>query len=131
VVTGAIEPVVPQHIRQQVEALGGVLDEYQLVGIGADELGDVGAALLVGVGRLLHQLVRAAVHSTIACQQELAFGVEHLQGPLRGGTRIQVGQLISAAHYPFEDGEVRPDLPNIHCGLTSLRDGHLTLRRFG
>ena len=59
---GTFEAVVPQHIRHQVERFGGVLGEHQLVGIGADERGDVGAALLVGVGGLLHQLVRAAVH---------------------------------------------------------------------
>ena len=50
---GSLEPVVPQHIGEQVKRLGGVLGEHQLIGIGTDERRDVGAALLVGVGRLL------------------------------------------------------------------------------
>ena len=68
--TARSNAVVPQHIRHQVDRLGGVLGEHQLVGVGADERGDVGAALLVGVGGLLHQLVRAAVHGAVGCGQE-------------------------------------------------------------
>ena len=89
--------------------LGGVLGEHQLVGVGADERRDVGAALLVGVGGLLHQLMRAAVHRAVRRDQEVALGVEHLHRPLRRRTGIQVRQLVSAAHHPLEDREVRPD----------------------
>ena len=89
--------------------LGGVLGEHQLVGIGADERRDVGAALLVGVGGLLHQLVRTAVHRAVGGGQEVALGVEHLHRPLRGGAGIQVRQLISAAHHALQDREVGPD----------------------
>ena len=46
------------------------------LGVGADERRDVGAALLVGVGGLLHQLVRTAVHRAVGRGQKLAFGVE-------------------------------------------------------
>ncbi len=106
---GVLEPVVPEHVGHQVERFGGVLGEHQLVGVGADERGDVGAALLVGVGRLLHQLVRAAVHPAVGGEQEFAFGVENLQRPLRRRSGIQVRQLISAPHHAFEDREVGAD----------------------
>ena len=76
---GALRSGRPQHIRDQVERLGGVLGEHQLVGVGADERRDVGAALLVGVGGLFHQLVRAAVHPAVGGDQKLALGVQHLQ----------------------------------------------------
>ena len=60
-----LEAAVPQHIGDQVDALGCVLGEHQLTRVGADERRDVGTTLLVGVGGFLHQLVRAAVHGAI------------------------------------------------------------------
>ena len=60
-----LETVVPQCIGDQVDGLGRVLGEHQLIGIGADERRDVGAALLVGVGGLLHQLVCTTMHGTV------------------------------------------------------------------
>ena len=107
--TARSKPLVAQHIGHQVERLGGVLGEHQFVGIGPDERRDVGAALLVGVGGLFHQLMRAAVHPAIGGKQKLALGVQHLQRPLRRRTGIQVRQLISAAHDALEDGEIGAD----------------------
>ena len=77
-----LEPVVAQHIRHQVERLGGVLGEDQLVGIGTDERRDVGTPLFVGVRSLLHQLVRTAMNGAVGGDQKLTFGVEHLQWAL-------------------------------------------------
>ena len=119
---GVVEPVVAQHIRDQVDRLGGVLGEHQLVGLGADEGRDVGAALFVGVGGLLHQLVRTAMHRAVGRGQKVTFGVEHLHGPLRRRTGIQVRQLISAAHHPLQDREVRPDFVEIHCQIRRRAD---------
>ena len=95
---GTLKPVVPQHIGHQVQRFGGVLGEHQFVGVSADERGDVGPALLVGIGGLLHQLVRASVHRAVGGGEEFAFGVEDLHRPLRRGAGIQVRQLISAPH---------------------------------
>ena len=107
----AVESVVAQHIGDQVERLGGVLGEHQLLGGGADERGDVGTALLVGVGGLLHELVRTAVHGAVVMGQEIPLGVEHLQRLLRGRPGVQIRQLVSAAHHPTQDREVGADRP--------------------
>ena len=115
---GTLEAVVAQRIRHQVDRLGGVLGEDQLVGIGADEGRDVVAPLFVGVGGLLHQLMGATVHGPVRGGQERPLGVEHLQRPLRRRAGIQVGQLISTAHDPAQDREVRADpghLSGIQC----------------
>ena len=122
---GTFEAVVPQHIGHQVERFGGVLGEHQLVGVGTDERGDVGAALLVGVGGLLHQLVRAAVHPAVGRGEEFAFGVEDLHRTLRRRTGIQVRQLVSAAHDAAQDREVGPDRGEIQRRGTSDRDRHV------
>src|SRR4029079_14770244 len=89
------ESVVPDRIGHQVDGLGGVLREHEFFGVGADEGGDVGAALLIGGGGLLHQLVRAAVHRAVGGGQKGPLGVANLQRPLRGGAGIQVSQLVS------------------------------------
>ncbi len=126
---GAGESVVADRVGHQVDRLGGVLGEHQLVGVGADEGRDVGAALLVGVGGLLHQLVRTAVHRAVGRGQEVTLGVENLQRPLRGGTGIQVRQLISAAHHALQNREVRPDPGDIQRLCRRLdRRGHVRLR---
>lgn len=65
----ALEARVAQYVGHQVDGFGGVLGEHQLVGVGAHERGDIGAALLVGVGGLLHQLVRAAMDRAVGCDQ--------------------------------------------------------------
>ena len=122
---GTFEAVVPQHIRHQVERFGGVLGEHQLVRVGADESGDIGTALLVGVGGLLHQLMRAAVHRAVGGGEEFAFGVEGLHGTLRRRSGIQVRQLISAPHDPAQDREVGPDRGEVQRRGTSDRDRHV------
>ena len=122
---GTVEAVVPQHIRHQVERFGGVLGEHQLIGIGTDERGDVGSALLVSVGGLLHQLVRAAVHRAIGGGEEFTLGVEDLQRTLRRRTGIQVRQLVSAPHHASQDREVGPDRREIQRRGTSGRDRHV------
>ena len=126
---GVLKPVVAKHIGDQIDRFGGVLGEHQLAGLGADECRDVGAALLVGVGGLLHQLMRTAVHRAVGSRQEVPFGVEHLNRPLRGGAGIQICQLVSAAHDPLQDREVRPDFLDIHSEIQRLRRrGHVRLR---
>ena len=120
-----LEAAVAERVGDQVDPLGGVLGEHQLIGIGADERGDLGAALLVGVGGLLHQLVRAAVHRAVGGDEKVAFGVEHLQRALRRGPGIEVGQLVSATHHALQDREVRPDLGEIQ---RLGRRGHVRLR---
>ena len=119
------EAAVPQHIRHQVERFGGVLGEYQLTRVSADERGDVGAALLVGVGGLLHQLMRAAVHPAVGRGEEFAFGIEDLHRALRRRAGIQVSQLISAPHDPAQNREVGPDRSEVQRGGTSDRDRHV------
>ena len=79
---GVFEPAIAEHVGDQVDRLGGVLGEHQLVRVGADERRDVGAALLVGVGGLLHQLVCTSVHGAVGGDEEIAFGVEDLCRPL-------------------------------------------------
>ncbi len=122
---GVLEATVPQHIGDQVDGLRGVLGEHQFVRVGADERRDVGAALLVGVGGFLHQLMRAAVHGAVRGGEEVAFGIEDLRRPLRGGAGIEVRQLISPAHHAREDREVSPNLGEIQ---SLSRRRHVRLR---
>lgn len=76
------ETVVAEHVGDQVQRLGGVLREHQLVAVRADELGDRGTSTLVRIGGFLGELMRAAVHCRVAGGEELALGVEHLDRPL-------------------------------------------------
>ena len=122
---GMFEPLVPQHVGDEVERLGGVLGEHQLVGLRTDERRDVGTALLVSVGGLFHQLVRTTVHRAVGRGQELPFGVEHLQWLLRGRPGIQVGQLLSATHHPAQNREISSDPGQVH---RLCRSGHIRLR---
>ena len=118
---GSAESVVAQHIGDQVESLGGVLGEHQAFRCGADEAGDIGSAVLEGVGGLLHELMGPAVHRAVGGGQEVSFGVEHRQRLLRGRPGVQVGQLVSAAHDPVQDREVGADLLNLDAGLDHCR----------
>ncbi len=122
---GTFEAVVPQHIGHQVERFGGVLGEHQLVGVGADERGDVGAALLVGIGGLLHQLMRAAVHPAVGRGEEFAFGIEDLHRTLRSRSGIQVSQLSSTSHDPSQNREIGPDRGEVQRRGASDRDRHV------
>ena len=102
----AVEPAVPHRIRHQVQRLGGVLGEHQLVVIGTDERRDGGARTLVGIGGLFGQLMRPAVYGGVARGQKFTLGVEYLHGPLRGGTGVQIHQRLTVSHGAREDGEV-------------------------
>ena len=121
---GPVEPIVAQHIRHQVERLGGVLGEHQLIGIRTDERSDVRAALFIGIGSLFHQLMRTTVHPAVGRDQKLALGVEHLQRALRRGTGIQIRQLASPAHDAAQDREISPDRGQVWRGCAAHRDRH-------
>ena len=118
---------VAHRVGHEVDALGGVLDEDDLVGRGADEGGDPGAGRLVEVGRLLGQLVRPAVHGGVVPRVELALGVEHLHGLLRGGTGVEIDQRVPVAHRATQDREVCPDPLDVECsrGLQAARGCHV------
>ena len=86
---------VAERVRDEVDPLGGVLGEDDLAGIGADERGDPRSRRLVGVGGLLGELVRAAVHGRVVLFEERPLGVEHLPGTLRRGPGVQVDQRLA------------------------------------
>jgi hypothetical protein len=67
--------------------------------------------------------MRAAVNRRVAVLHEIAFRVEHLPGPLRGGSGVKVDEFVAV--HPF--GEKREiladpaDLGDAQCGRGSGR----------
>ncbi len=106
--------VVAEGVGHGVEALGGVLDEGDLVPVGADERGDLLARVLVGVGGLLRELVGAAVDRCERVEDELLLRPPHPQRTLRGGAGVQVDQGLLVTHGAREDRELGPDLLDVH-----------------
>ena len=97
--------------------------------VGPDERGDPRAGRLVGVGGLLGQLVRAAVHRGVVLLQEGPLGVEDLPRPLRGRPRVQVDQGAAAADGPRQDREVGADRRDVQ--RRSRRQGRHQLAAAG
>ncbi len=120
-----LEALVTQHIRHQVQRFGGVLGEHQLVGVGADERGDIGPASFVASVDSSISWCAPPVHRAVGGGQKLTLGVENLQRLLRGRPPgIQVGQLMSAPpHDPIQDREVGADASDIQVH----RGGHVRL----
>ena len=117
------ETVIAEHIRHQVDCLGGVLGEDQFIRARPDERRDIGSALLKGVGGLFHQLVSAAVHRAVRGREELPFGVEHLPRLLGGCAGVEIGQSLSTAHHPIQNREIRAN-PLQFRGVEFDRDSH-------
>ena len=100
-----------------VERLGGVLGEGDLVAAGTDEAGDGVAGVLVGVGRLLGDLVGATVDRGVVIRQEGPLGIEDLQRPLGGRPGVQVHEWTTVTDSPRQDREIRA-----YCGGVQCRD---------
>src|SRR3954468_12443254 len=101
---------VGERVGHEVDALGGVAGEDDLaVVLGPDEAGDLGPGRLVEVGRLLGQLVRAAVHGGVVVLVEVPLGVEDGARLLRGRPGVEVDQLLPVAHGAGQNREVGPD----------------------
>ena len=100
---------IAQHVRDQVQRLGRIFRERDLVVVRADEGGDGLAGGLVRVGGLFRQLVGAAVHGRVAAEHEVALGVPHPLRALRRRPRIQVHQRLAAAHGARKDRELLAD----------------------
>lgn len=101
------EPVcVAQPVRDEVDALRGVLGEHDLVLVGTDEVRDRAPRALVRLRRLAGQLVGAAVHGGVVPEVEVPFGVQDLERFLRGGPGVEVDEPGTAVHRPSEDREV-------------------------
>ena len=83
-----------EALGDQVERLAGVAGEDDFVGLGgADEVGDLLADLSDGIGGLDGQRVQAAQRVGVHTLVEIALGVEHAGGALRGGGAIEEGDL--------------------------------------
>ena len=81
-------------LGDQVERLARVAGEDDLVGIGgADDVGDLLAHLRNGLGGLDGQRVQAAQRVGVHALVEVALGVEHTGGALRGGGAIEEGDF--------------------------------------
>ncbi len=109
---------VGEGVRDQVDRLGGVLGEHQLARLRAQEVGDALTGVLVGVGGLLREEVRTAVHRGVVPRVEAALGVQHRGGLLRRCPGVQVDQPVPAAHGARQDREVGSD------GLVVEQAGH-------
>ena len=81
-------------LGDQVERLARVAGEDDLVGLGgADDVGDLLAHLRDGLGGLDGQRVQAAQRVCVHALVEIALGIEHAGGALRGGGTIEEGDL--------------------------------------
>ena len=109
-------PLVTQGVRHQIQRLGGVLGEDQLVELGTDELGDDRACVLVRVGGLFGQLMRTTVNRSVTGHQELALGVEDLYRSLAGGPRVEVDERLVVPHGPSQDREVGTNRGHVQRG---------------
>ena len=106
---------VAQRVGHEVDPLGGVLGEHDLVSAGADERGDPRAGRLVGLGRLLGELVGPAVRGRVVLLVEVALGVEHLPRLLRRRAGVEVDQRLPAPHGAAEDREVGAQELGVQC----------------
>ena len=97
-----------ERMADEVQRLGCVPGEDQLVGATTDEAGDHRPRRLERVRGLFGEEVRAAVHGGVVLLVELALRVEDRDRLLRGGCRVQVHQRPPAAHGARQDREVRP-----------------------
>jgi hypothetical protein len=110
--TGRLLPrssCVAHRIGDQVDALGGVLDEDDLVRPATDERSDPGPRRLVEVGGFLGQLVRATVYGGVVQRVVVALGVEDLDRLLRRGARVEIDEAVPVADRAGQDREVSPD----------------------
>ena len=81
-------------LGDQVERLARVAGEDDLISLGgADEVGDLLTHLRDGLGGLDGQRVQAAQGVGVHALVEIALGVEHAGGALRGGGAIEEGDL--------------------------------------
>ena len=97
---------IAEGVRHQVERLRRVAGEDDLVRPRAHELGDPGPRALEGLGRLLGQLMRPAMHGRVAGEVVVTLGVQHGERLLRGGCGVQVDETASPAHGTIEDREI-------------------------
>jgi hypothetical protein len=100
---------VGERVRGEVQALGRVLREDEIVGLGGDEARHVGSRVLVRVRGLLGQLVRTAMNSGVAGLVEGSLGVEDDRWLLTRRTAVEIDQWPSVAHGSLQDREVLPD----------------------
>jgi hypothetical protein len=97
---------VAEGVRHQVDALGRVLRQDDLVRRGPHEGRDPRPCTLVGLGRLLRELVGPPVDRGVARGEEPPLCVQDVQGALRRGGGVQVHQPLPVADGPGQDGEV-------------------------
>jgi hypothetical protein len=100
---------VGEGIGDQVDRLGGVLGEDDLVGPCADEGSNRRPRGLVGLGALLGERVGATVRCGVETFVPVTLGVEHLARLLRGRARVEVDQRPVVTHGARQDREVGPD----------------------
>ena len=98
-----------QRVGAQVERLGGVLGEHDLLGAGrADELRQLGPGRLERLGRLGTQQVHRPGHVGVVHPVEVLDRVDHDARLLRGVRAVQVDQR-PVPRRPLQDREVGAD----------------------
>jgi hypothetical protein len=101
---------VAERVGDQVDRLGGVLGEDDLVGPpDAHERCDPLPGGLVEIRSLFRELVRAAVDGGVVPGDVFLFGVDHWRRALRGGPGIQVHQRLPVPDGALQDREVGAD----------------------
>ena len=99
----------PPRVREEVDRLGDVLREHDLVrGRGADEASDLCARRLVHRSRFLRDGVHAPVDVRVVGAVVVVHRVEHRGGLLRRRRGVEVDESL-AVDLTFEDREVGAD----------------------
>ena len=115
---------VAERVGHEVDGLCCVLGEHELIGGCTQERRDALACALVGVGGLLGQQMRTAVHCGVVARVEATLRIEHREWLLRRSARVEVDEPISPAHSARENREVgrdpldveQPGHGCVHCG---------------
>ncbi len=117
---------VGERVGDEVDRLGGVLGEDDLVGRRADERRDGRAGRLEVVGRLLGELVRPAVHRRVVLLVERPLGVEHRDRLVRRGPGVEIDEGTAVAHRARQDRELAAQ-----CGELLIRERTLQQKSSG
>src|SRR6056297_909327 len=107
---------VAERVRREVEALSGVLREDYVRGPRTHETSDRTAGIFVRICGLFSELVRTAVHGSVAGFVESTFGIENGRWLLAGCRTIEIDQRPITADRPRQDREILADPRHVQSG---------------
>ena len=103
------DALASERVGDEIDGLGGVAgkDDLFLAG-GIEEGGDFVARILVGLGRLVGEIMQAAMHIGILRGVNLVQTIEHGARLLRRGGVVEIDKRL-AVNLHRQDRKIRPD----------------------